>query len=209
MARLKNLNGFQVKRRLNDLRLFRQLFIEYTHHLLPSDVPFGDPELTLQGHEIKEKMDKMLHGIIESMYIAGTYVIVDYTAPPVAGRTRHSIDLMRNIDHLHNYDIHPRQVVSVIDETIGVFERDIALAWMRTFWPLFWIHKAIARLVAYPFQLWSDAVGGKHSRSGHSCLQGTATFAGTLLGDVVIILSILKELNFLEPLKHYLHSLVR
>ncbi|HUV04767.1 MAG TPA: hypothetical protein VMX94_06635 [Armatimonadota bacterium] len=209
MAKLNNLNGFQAKKRLNDLLLFRQLFVDYTYHLLPPDHPFGDPGLTPQGQEIKAKMDKMLHGVIESMYLAGTYVIVDYTAPPVAGRTRHTIDLMRNIDHLHNYDIDPRQVVSVIDETIGVFQRDVTSAWLRTFWPFFWIHKIIAWLIAYPFRLWSEAMGGKASGSGASCLQGVATFLGTLLGDVVIILSILKELDFLEPVKHYLHTLVR
>jgi len=209
MAGLKNLNGFQVKKRLKDLVLFRQLFVDYTHHLLPSDHPFGDPGLTPQGDEIKKNMDRMLHGIIESMYLAGTYVIVDYTAPPAAGRTRHRVDLMRNIDHLHNYDIHPRQVVSVIDETIGVFERHLSLAWIRTFWPFFWIHKIIACLIAYPFRLWSEVGGGKASGSGASCLQGVATFVGTLTGDLVIILTILEELDFLEPMKHYLHTLVR
>ncbi|MBP6965485.1 MAG: hypothetical protein KBC96_13900 [Armatimonadetes bacterium] len=206
MAKLTQLNGFQVAGRLSDLREFRDLFCRYTYELSPSERPFGDPELTPEGQDIKRSMDTKLFGVIETMGLAGTYTIVDYTAPPALGGTRRQIDPMRNIDQLHRYEIHPRHIVSMIDTTIGVLERELRPAWIRTFWPFYWIHRMVARLIAYPFDLWSDATGSKTS-AVTAFLQGTGTFLGTLAADVLVSITVLEKLGFLDAVINWLRTI--
>ena len=83
----------------------------------------------------------------------GSPLRVTYTPPPVIGGYIQQIDLIDNLFNLQNFDIEVQTLIDVIDQALGIFERDFFNSVLRTIYPLFWFGKILELISSVPFYL--------------------------------------------------------
>jgi hypothetical protein len=96
-------------------------------------------------------------------------------------------DLIANV-FLELEGFEPHEVFDTIDRAIGVYETDQTSAWLRTFWPFYWIEFFVNWLSRLPFKI----LGVRNTDGGLAgIIQRLTTFSIWLIGLTASVLGIL------------------
>ena len=195
---------WENKRRLNKLRVFRSLVIRYFNN---SQIGFGGgrveesaaKEARLEINRLKDE----IHSIILN---SGIDLSFSWTPPAAVGGDETKIDLIDDIFDLDQFDIGPNNVLGLIDRAIGEYDSNHKLAFIRTFNPFFYLGRMLDTITDLPFII-IGIFGFNRQRMKASPVGRLVKGLLYLIIIVAVVLTILHLLNFLEPIKQFVHKL--
>ena len=196
---------WENKRRLNKLREFRSLVIRY----------FNNSRVNLGGGRVEEGIAKEarleinrlkdeIHSIILNSEINPSF---SWTRPAAAGGDETEIDLIEEIFDLDQFDIGPNNVLNCIDRAIEKYDSNRRSAFIRTLNPSFYLGRALDTISDLPFIV----IGIFGFNRQKMKMSGVGRLVKRILYLIIIvaaILAILHLLDFVEPIKQFLHKLL-
>ena len=193
---------WENERRLNKLAEFRQLVIEYFNNIdvgWISDRKTENEVAQMARVKISRIMDDV-HSIILGSKIKP--ILTRVSAPAVGGRAT-PIDLILNIFNLDELEINPNDALDFIDRAIGIYESNHKSAFFRIFNPFFYLGWFLDVISDLPF-----VVVGKF---GFNQRKMKTSLIGRFVKGIMFLapfLAILHYLDFLEPVKQFVHKLL-
>jgi hypothetical protein len=181
---------FELNKRKKVLSVFRDDLEDYfnkvRHNGFSGDLV--DSDATLRLRETINKKLNLVHDYLNDVNVA---TLVDYS-PPGTARFTDSLNILFNIFNLPKLNQSHQMVTDLIDQGVGKYEDEKPRAILRTINPLWWIWKAIRRIIRLPFFLIREA--GFDSKKVEDSLVGKLiklTLSAILLvgGGVLPILS--------------------
>jgi hypothetical protein len=196
---------WECKRRLAELREFRQLVVTYfTNRTFsqPRTVHENDAARKARG-EINLQMGQL----IRSCVLIGHSLTVFYSPPPVRGGPSGTLNLVQNMFELHNFQIPSARLIDSLDRAIGDYERLQRKLYRSLFNPFYWLRLGFTNLLGVPFRILGAA--GFNARAMEQSVGGKV--AKAILGFVTLIAGVLEILNLLgfSPTWQHLSGLMR
>ena len=196
---------WENKRRLNKLRKFRSLVIRY----------FNNSRVNLGGGRVEEPVAKEarleinrlrdeIHSIILNL---GIDPVFSWTPPSAVGGDETEIDLIQEIFDLDQFDIGPNNVLGLIDRAIGEYDSNRKSAFVRTLNPFFYLGRVLDTISDLPF-IATGILGFNRQKIKASVVGRLVKGILYLIIIVATILAILHLLDFMEPIKQFLHKLM-
>ena len=196
---------WENKRRLSKLREFRSLMIRY----------FNNSRVGLGGGRVEESAAKEarreinrlrdeIHSIILNSEINPSF---SWTRPAAAGGDETEIDLIDDIFDLDQFDIGPNNVLGIIDRAIGEYDSNRRSAFVRTFNPFFYLGRVLDTITDLPFIV-LGVLGFDRQKIKTSTIGKIVKAILYLAIIVTALLTILHLLDFLEPIKQFVHKLL-
>ena len=157
--------------------------------------------------EARRKINRMLDEIHDIILCTGIVPAVVYRAAPVAGGYVNRVDLVQNIFNLHQFEIDQDPLVDFLDRSIGVYESDKTMCWIRTFNPFHYLGKILDLISALPFKL-IGKIGFDETKAESSVLGKLVKGLLYLISSVAALLTILEILGFTDPVREFVNSMV-
>ena len=195
---------WENKKRLKKLREFRSLMIRY----------FNNSRIGLGGGRVEESAAKearreinRLRDEIHSIILnSGINLLFSWTRPSAVGGNEREIDLIEEIFNLDQFDIGPNNVLGLIDRAIGEYDSNRRSAFVRTLNPFFYLGRVLDTISDLPFII-LGILGFNREKIKGSVVGRLVKGILYLIIIVAVILTILHLLNFLEPIKQFVHKL--
>lgn len=106
-----------------------------------------------ESRKIRKLLNKETEAIEIYIVEAGlSPYVTHYDAPAMGGRAT-SINLIENLFNLQHYDIESQSIIDVIDQALGVYERDFVKSIIRVINPIFWLGRTLEFISSIPFYL--------------------------------------------------------
>ena len=196
---------WENKRRLNKLKEFRSLVIRYFNN---SRVNLGGgrveasaaKEARLEINRLKDE----IHSIILNSEINPSF---SWTRPAAAGGEETEIDLIEEIFDLDQFDIGPNNLLNCIDKAIEKYDSNRRSAFVRTLNPIFYLGRVLDIISDLPFIV-IGILGFNRQRIKASAVGRLVKGILYFVMIAAAILAILHLLDFVEPIKQFLHKLV-
>ena len=196
---------WENKRRLNKLREFRSLMIRYFNN---SRVGFGggrvEESAAKEARREINRLRKEIHSIIISSEINPLF---SWTPPSAVGGDEMEIDLIDDIFDLDQFDIGPNNVLGLIDRAIGEYDSNRKSAFVRTLNPFFYLGRVLDTISDLPFII-VGIFGFNRQKIRASTIGKLVKGMLYLIIIVAAVLTVLHLLDFLEPIKQFLHKLL-
>ena len=196
---------WENRRRLNKLREFRTLIIRYFNN---SRVGFGGGRVEESAaKEARREINRLkdeIHSIILNSEINPSF---SWTRPAAAGGDETEIDLIDDIFDLDQFDIGPNNVLGLIDKAIGEYESNHKSAFVRTLNPFFYLGRVLDTITDLPFIV-LGVLGFDRQKLKASAVGRLVKGILYLTIIVAALLTILHLLDFLEPIKQFVHKLL-
>jgi hypothetical protein len=122
------------------------------------------------------------------------------------GGYRQDINLVTNVFNLHRYEIEPNNLLDFIDRSIGRYEHDRIYSILRTINPFYWLGRILDLIISLPFRFLQNA-GIKTKKFEESIFGKVAKLILSLVTLVASSLTILKILDYLDPVKNFIEEL--
>lgn len=195
---------WENRRRLNKLRDFRSLVIRY----------FNNSRVNLGGGRVEESAAKEarreinrlkdeIHSIILNSDINPSF---SWTRPAAAGGGETEIDLIDDIFDLDQFDIGPNNVLGLIDRAIGEYDSNRRSAFVRTLNPFFYLGQVLDTISDLPFII-LGILGFNREKMKSSAVGRLVKGILYLIIIAAALFTILHLLNFVEPIKQFVHKL--
>lgn len=152
--------------------------------------------------EINQLRDE-IHSIILNL---GIDPLFSWTPPSAIGGDETKIDLIEDIFDLDQFDIGPNNVLGLIDRAIGEYDSNRRSAFVRTFNPFFYLGRVLDTITDLPFIV-TGILGFNREKIKASTIGRLVKGILYLIIIVAAILTILHLLNFVEPIKQFVHKL--
>jgi hypothetical protein len=186
---------WEAQRRLNEVRVFRDLVREYFSHTTWDNMGRRRPMRDLS--ELRTRINARIPSTVINCYKVGQSVSVVYKHP-MYGIDGH-VNVIENLFSLDSKRIPLATAFDYLDRTIGIYDKEIASLRKRQWNPFFWIRLGFLWLIGAPFRLLGAA--------GFNAVAVEQSFAGKLakalwglvIGLVTIVsglLTILASLGF-------------
>ena len=203
---------WESERRLNKLRKFRQLVIEYFNNI---DVDWlSDRRSENQAAQVtRSKINRIMAEVHAIILHSGTIPILTVTPPPAVGGYRTNVDLIDNIFNLDRFYIGEgiyrecNDILDFIDRAIGIYDSNHESVLVRLFNPFFYLGLVFDAISDLPF----IAIG----KLGFNRQKAEASIMGRIVKSVLYFLpivaaglAILQHLDLLEPVKQFVHKLL-
>ena len=196
---------WENKRRLNKLRKFRSLVIRY----------FNNSRVNLGGGRVEESVAKEarleinrlkdeIHSIILNSEINPSF---SWTRPAAAGGDETEIDLIEEIFDLDQFDIGPNNVLDYVDRAIEKYDSNRRSAFVRTLNPFFYLGRVLDTISDLPFIV-IGILGFNRQKIRASAIGRLVKGILYLIIIVAAGLTVLHLLDFMEPIKQFLHKLL-
>ena len=153
--------------------------------------------------EINRLRDE-IHSIILNSGIDPSF---SWTRPAAAGGDETEIDLIDDIFDLDQFDIGPNNVLGLIDKAIGAYDANHRSAFVRTLNPLFYLGRVLDTISDLPFII-LGILGFNRQKIKASVVGRLVKGLLYLIIIVAAVLTILYLLDFVEPIKQFVHKLL-
>ena len=196
---------WENKRRLNKLREFRPLMIRYFNN---SRVGFGGGRVEDSAAKEARREINLLRDEIHSIILnSGIDPSFSWTPPAAVGDDETEIDLIEDVFNLDQFDIGPNNLLDLIDRAIGKYDANRKSAFVRTFNPFFYLGLVLDTISDLPF----IAIGilGFNRQKMKASVVGRLV-KGILYLTIIVaaVFTILHLLDFVEPIKQFVHKLL-
>ena len=196
---------WENKRRLNKLREFRPLMIRYFNN---SRVGFGGGRVEESAAKEARREINLLRDEIHSIILnSGIDPSFSWTPPAAVGDDETEIDLIEDVFNLDQFDIGPNNLLDLIDRAIGKYDANRKSAFVRTFNPFFYLGLVLDTISDLPF----IAIGilGFNRQKMKASVVGRLV-KGILYLTIIVaaVFTILHLLDFVEPIKQFVHKLL-
>ena len=196
---------WENKRRLNKLREFRPLMIRYFNN---SQVGFGGGRVEESAAKEARREINLLRGEIHSIILnSGIDPSFSWTPPAAVGDDETEIDLIEDIFNLDQFDIGPNNLLDLIDRVIGKYDSNCKSAFIRTFNPFFYLGLVLDTISDLPF-IAIGILGFNRQKIKTSAIGRLVKGILYLTIIVAAVLTILHLLDFVEPIKQFVHKLL-
>jgi len=108
---------------------------------------------TAESKRVRQFLNREAEKILTIFKDVNFSVNVVHTPPPAIGGLVQRINLIDNLFNLQHYDIEPQALIDMIDQVLGVYERDFVMSVVRTFNPLYWLGKVLEIMASLPFYI--------------------------------------------------------
>ena len=190
---------WESKRRLESLREFRDLVLEYFSNAKSKYVA-GAPLENEKAHQTRTEINRRVGMVLKSCQLGGESLTVYYTPPPLTGGVATPINLLLEMFELWRYPIPKERITDSLDRAIGNYERRTEWLRKQLFNPLFWLQWSTSKILSTPFRLLGLA-GFDAKRIEESVFGKLFKAVTALAGFVYLVLQILDKLGLLELLK--------
>ena len=196
---------WENKRRLNQLREFRLLMIRYFNN---SRVGFGGGRVEESAAKEARREINLLRDEIHSIILnSGIDPSFSWTPPAAVGDDETEIDLIEDIFNLDQFDIGPNNLLDLIDRAIGKYDSNRKSAFIRTFNPFFYLGLVLDTISDLPF-IAIGILGFNRQKVKTSAIGRLVKGILYLIIIVAAVLTILHFLDFVEPIKQFVHKLL-
>ena len=194
---------WENKRRLNKLREFRSLMIRYFNN---SRVGFGGGRVEESAaKEARREINRLRDEIHSIILNSGIDPVFSWTPPSAVEGDETEIDLIEDIFDLDQFDIGPNNVLGLIDKAIREYDSNRKSAFVRTFNPFFYLGRALDVITDLPFII-IGILGFNRQKIRTSAIGRLVKGILYLTVIVAAILTILHLLDFIEPIKQFVHK---
>ena len=197
---------WENRKRLKKLIDFRELVIVYFNNSRVEWIM--DPRVEEEAaQEARSNINLSMKEAHSTILLSGTNPKLIWKAPPTAGGYVAKIDLIEDIFNLHEFQLDPRLVLDQIDRAIGIYQSNQKKARARVFNPLFYVEMILDFISNLPFIALGKLGFNRHKMtiSAIGRLVKQLVFLITVLATV---LTILHFLEFLNPVKQFVHRLL-
>jgi hypothetical protein len=184
---------WECKRRLRELREFRELIKEFF-----SNTTFdtrGRRHALIDVSELRERINKALPEAVKSCYRVGQSVSVSYNHPAygISG----NVNVLENLFALDRQQIPVNKAIDYLDRAIGEYERQLPRLRRQSWNPFYWLRLGFLWLIGFPFRILGAA--GFDARAVEQSLFGKMLKAtvGFLVTFVVFLAALLQALSLL------------
>ena len=196
---------WESKRRLNKLKAFRSLMIRYFNN---SRVGFGGGRVEESAAKEARREINLLRDEIHSIILnSGIDPSFSWTPPAAVGDDETEIDLIEYIFNLDQFDIGPNNLLDLIDRAIGKYDSNRKSAFIRTFNPFFYLGLVLDTISDLPF-IAIGILGFNRQKIKTSAIGRLVKGILYLTIIVAAVLTILHLLDFVEPIKQFVHKLL-
>ena len=196
---------WENKRRLNKLREFRPLMIRYFNN---SRVGFGGGRVEDSAAKEARREINLLRDEIHSIILnSGIDPSFSWTPPAAVGDDETEIDLIEDVFNLDQFDIGPNNLLDLIDRAIGIYDSNCKSAFIRTFNPFFYLGLVLDTISDLPF-IAIGILGFNRQKIKTSAIGRLVKGILYLTIIVAAVLTILHLLDFVEPIKQFVHKLL-
>ena len=203
---------WENKRRLNKLIEFRQLVLEYFNNI---DVGlFADQRIENQAAQVaRTKINQIMAEVHSIILDSGIIPILTVDPPPAVGGYRTDVDLIDNIFNLDRFyigeGIHREcnDILDFIDRAIGIYKSNHESALVRMFNPFFYLGLVFDAISDLPF-IAIGKLGFNQQKVEMSAIGRLVKGVLYLITVLAAFLTILYLLDFLEPVKQFVHKLL-
>ena len=196
---------WESKRRLNKLKAFRSLMIRYFNN---SRVGFGGGRVEESAAKEARREINLLRDEIHSIILnSGIDPSFSWTPPAAVGDDETEIDLIEDIFNLDQFDIGPNNLLDLIDRAIGKYDSNRKSAFIRTFNPFFYLGLVLDTISDLPF-IAIGILGFNRQKIKTSAIGRLVKGILYLTIIVAAVLTILHLLDFVEPIKQFVHKLL-
>ncbi len=196
---------WESKRRLNKLKAFRSLMIRYFNN---SRVGFGGGRVEESAAKEARREINLLRDEIHSIILnSGIDPSFSWTPPAAVGDDETEIDLIEDIFNLDQFDIGPNNLLDLIDRAIGKYDSNRKSAFIRTFNPFFYLGLVLDTISDLPF-IAIGILGFNRQKIKTSAIGRLVKGILYLTIIVAAVLTILHLLDFVEPIKQFVHRLL-
>lgn len=180
---------WECKRRLVELRSFRELVREY-FEITQFDIKGQRREMP-QVQAMRQRINLMVPLVVQSANKVGYNMLLDWV-DPVSG-LRAVVNVIENMFNLYRYEIPLSWVFDFVDRAIGEYERMQARLRKQSWNPFYWLRLGFLEVLSFPFRLLGAA--------GFNTAAFEQTVAGRVLklvvGTVVFTAALLTCLSLL------------
>ena len=196
---------WENKRRLNKLKAFRPLMIRYFNN---SRVGFGGGRVEESAAKEARREINLLRDEIHSIILnSGIDPSFSWTPPAAVGDDETEIDLIEDIFNLDQFDIGPNNLLDLMDRAIGKYDSNRKSAFIRTFNPFFYLGLVLDTISDLPF-IAIGILGFNRQKIKMSAIGRLVKGILYLTIIVAAVLTILHLLDFVEPIKQFVHKLL-
>ena len=188
---------WENNKRLKKLKYFRELIIEY----------FNNHTNTVAANMARKKINRSMNLVHSIVLQSGTNPIYTWRAPPTAGGYSAKIDLISNIFNLDDYFTEYELVLDLIDRSIGIYESNAKSALIRIFNPFFYVGLVFDFISDLPF-IALGKLGFNRQKARSSTMGRRVKGVLYLITVFAAFLTILHLLEFLAPVKRFVHNLL-
>lgn len=192
--------------RLKKLKVFRNEVVHY----------FNNSRLDMIGEERIEQerakqsritLNKMMREIFEIIAAAEVIPVLRWTPPAMIGGYVQNIDVIGNLFNLDRYEISPNVVIDYLDRTIGIYESNTTGSVLRTFNPFYYVGLIFDYLVELPF-IFIGKIGLNREKAESSLIGKLVKASLYLVTVTASLLTILELLDYLDPVKKFIKTLI-
>jgi len=196
---------WECKRRLTEIREFRELAITYfSHRTIPHFHTVHEDDT---ARKARGEINLRMNDAIRSCLRIGQTLTVFYSPPPIHGGFAGELNLMQNMFELHTFQIPAARLIDLLDRVIGDYQRLQIELRRNLFNPLYWLRLGFMNLLGVPFRILGAA--GFDARAMEQTVGGKV--AKAILGFVTLIAGVLTILSLLgfSPTWQHLSELLR
>ena len=194
-------------RRLNKLIEFRELAIEYFSNSRPAGWGSSSRIEEDAAREARLKINLVIDEVHSIILTSGITPILSWTAPASIGSYVREVDLIDNIFNLNGLQIGPNHVLDCIEGVIGKYDSNRKSAFVRMFNPFFYLGLVFDAISDLPF-IAIGKLGFNQQRAETSAIGRLVKGVLYLITVLAAFLTILYLLDFLEPVKQFVHKLL-
>lgn len=144
---------WECKRRLTELRSFRELVREYFENTRFD--ARGKRQAMPEIQTVRTRINRMIPEIVKSGYKVGYTFSLEYVHPGFGVQGR--VNVMENIFNLDAQQIPVSKAFDSLDRVIGEYERLQARLRKQSWNPLYWLRLGFLGLLRLPFSILSAA----------------------------------------------------
>ena len=159
------------------------------------------------AREARVKINRIMDETHDIILYSGINPTLTWTPPPAVGGYVRNVDLIQNIFNLHGYRIGANEVLDFIDRAIGVYETNHRSSFIRAFNPFFYIGLVFDAIADLPF-IAIGKLGFNREKAESSVMGRLIKGVLYLITVIAALLTILQLLDYLEPVKKFVHELV-
>lgn len=201
MKYYKRITYLENRKRVNLLHEFRDYCTKYFNESTTDYI--GNNRIdTDKEREARLKINRLLFQVHSIILASGVNSDLIYSRPPAAGGQTYYIDILMNIFNIQKYEMGPEIIFDILDQSIGLYERDFKSSKIRTFNPFFWIIVVIGIIAEIPFNLLS-LLGFNKTKMENTILGRIIKGLFEIVIFISSFLTILHLLGILDKLKHF------
>jgi hypothetical protein len=207
MRYYKKILIWENNRRISSLIEFRSLVVEYFNHSR-SEWMIDSRIEEEPAKNARIKINRLMDEVHDIILCSGINPSITWSPPPAIGGHIKNIDLIQNIFYLHRFQIGGREILDFLERSIGIYERNHKPSLIRTFNPFFYIGRIFDLISELPFFALSKL--GFSKEKTETSVIGRLVKGGLYLITVfAALLTVLQLLDYLEPVKIFVHETIK